>query len=249
MITFQIISDLHLDQLKYNYMNIIDKLIKPSCPILVLGGDICFIETIDKHIKFFEHVSDNFEYVIYVPGNHEFYNNEGKTVEELEKTLEIFLKKYSNIYYLNNKSMIIEGVLFTGSCLWCNPIYEEPPPWFHINIKKENIQNMYNKSLNYLKKVSKLKSNKKHVLITHYPPISLKKYYLETDEAEFLNSPKYKKYEEYYENKDIVLDYSPDIWIYGHTHNNFDKYIDGTRYISNQRKDKKYSKNCFLVDI
>lgn len=249
MITFQTISDLHLDQLKYPYMNMIEKIIKPCCSIIVLGGDICFIENIDKHYQFFEYISQNFEYVVYVPGNHEFYNNNGKTIEELETYIEFFLKKYTNIYYLNNRSMIIEDILFTGSCLWCNPILQDPPPWFHINIKKDEIRDLYIKSINYLNKVSKLKGNKKHVLITHYPPIRLRSYYdCKEYENFFENSSKYKKYEEYYENNNIILEFSPDLWIFGHTHMNFDKYIDGTRYISNQRKDKKYCKN-FLIDI
>lgn len=254
---FQIISDLHLDQLKYPYrLSTIEKMIYPKSPILVLAGDICHIEKIENHTVFFDYISESFEYVIYIPGNHEFYGKE-KGIEQLEKIIDsFFTQRYKNIYYLNNRSIIIENVIFTGSCLWCNPIVQDPPPWFRANLTKEELGEMYEKSVSYLEKVSSLKNGKKHVIITHYPPIHTKNYYMNMNKDIendilylFENSSKYKKYEEYYQNKDITLQYSPDLWIFGHTHMNFDKYIGETRYLSNQKKDKKCYKNFFSVYI
>lgn len=231
----QIASDLHLDQMK----NLGDykKIICPKSDVLVLAGDVCHIENIHIFSTFFQYINDNFHYVIYVPGNHEFYNKKSLRISDMSETIQNFLSNYKNIIYLNNRSVLIEDILFSGSCLWCCPSIN-PPPWFDINIDKDEINKMHKESIKYLNKVSSIKHNK-HLIITHYPPIPINniKY-----------SEKKDKYKEYYTNKNIWLEYSPKYWIFGHTHNNFYQEINDTIYISNQRKDKIY-KNDFTINL
>ena len=71
---FQIASDLHLDKLYVpsiltgygievkDYKDII----RPRSDILILAGDICHISEVDRHTPFFQYVSDNFQYVLYL---------------------------------------------------------------------------------------------------------------------------------------------------------------------------------------
>jgi predicted phosphohydrolase len=235
MVRFQYISDLHLDQLnEYN----IPSLVIPTGDILILAGDICHIETITKHSSFFEYISSYFHYILYIPGNHEFYNNHNWKIDEMETYLKIFLDRYKNIFYLNNASVIIENILFTGSCLWCEPKCE-PPNWFSINLTKNEIKEMYKTSLNYITSVADFNKNRlKHVIITHYPSI-----------RQVFNTKrlKYKKYEDYYQNSNIFLNYPPLIWIFGHTHKNMSNYTNHTLYLSNQRKDSEYRKNLVIT--
>jgi predicted phosphohydrolase len=237
----QVASDLHLDQLinKKTEKEIKD-LIIPTCEILILAGDVCHIENIDLFNFFFEYLNNNFSYIIYISGNHEFYNKKSFSIEDLNKSIENFLSSYNNFIYLYNKSILIEDVLFTGSCLWCNPSID-PPSWFNINLNKSDISSMYKESIDYLNKVSNLNYDK-HIIITHYPPIDLNNYKKEKE----LN--KYNQYNEYYNNKDISLNYPPKYWIFGHTHKNFNKIINNIKYISNQRKDKNY-KNSFAISL
>lgn len=232
MVCFQYASDLHLDQLtEYR----VEDFIMPKGDILILAGDICHIETISKHSKFFEYISLYFHYVLYIPGNHEFYNNSNLKVDEMETYIKKFLLKYKNIFYLNNTSVIIENILFTGSCLWCNPKCE-PPNWFSISLTKNEIHELYVKSINYLNSIADSNKNKlKHVIITHYPSLQ-----------QIIKRSKYKKYEDYYQNKDIFLNYSPAVWIFGHIHKNFSIYKNNTLYLSNQRKDTTYHKNLVI---
>lgn len=218
----QYASDLHLDQLT-SYIS--SELIIPKSEILILGGDICHISSIVRHIAFFKYINKSFQYVIYVPGNHEFYSD-CYSIGELENHLKHFLKSYSNIIYLNNSSVFIDDILFTGSCLWCDPT-NEPPPWFLIDITSDEIKNMHYKSVEYLKKVSCLQYPK-HVIITHYPPV-------------MIPTKRNRKYDDYYQNSDIYLPYQPPIWIFGHIHENICMKTDSTVYLSNQRKDKKYN--------
>ena len=157
---FQIASDLHLDKLyvpsirTQSGIEVKDykDLIRPRSNILILAGDICHISNVDRYTPFFEYVSENFQYVLYIPGNHEFYNSDLE-IEELEINLEKYLYSFKNIFYLNNKSIVIEDILFTGSCLWCSP-NQDPPAWFKINIDRYKISDMFEKSVSYLEKVS-----------------------------------------------------------------------------------------------
>lgn len=240
---FQIASDLHLDKLyvpsirTQSGIEVKDykDLIRPRSNILILAGDICHISNVDRYTPFFEYVSENFQYVLYIPGNHEFYNSDLE-IEELEINLEKYLYSFKNIFYLNNKSIVIEDILFTGSCLWCSP-NQDPPAWFKINIDRYKISDMFEKSVSYLEKVSSI-NYKKHVVITHYPPMPLN----------FAKVGKKANYEDYYQNNHIFLNHPPLYWIFGHTHENFDDVINGTHYISNQKKDRTYI-NSYTISI
>jgi len=242
----QICSDLHLDQIKKYHFS---RMVSPIGKILIMAGDICHIVNLHKHFDFFSYLSSHFEYVIYVPGNHEFYNNLNLTIEELENKINIFLGNFSNIYYLNNKSVVINDILFTGSCLWCSPSID-PPPWFKVNLSSKDIKNLYNQSVNYIEKVCSL-NYKNHIVITHYPPILID--FINSDENSGKNevgdvdnvgnfeNKKHIKYNEYYQNNDIILFNMPKIWIFGHIHKNYNSFLYGTSYISNQYKGKNYN--------
>lgn len=228
----QIASDLHLDQLKsLSFKDIIF----PNSDILILAGDVCHIETFHLYDDFFNYLNENFKYIIYIPGNHEFYNKRGKSIEDLENILKYLLSKYKNFIYLNNNSILLEDVLITGSCLWCSPKID-PPPWFKIDIKKEKINKLKEDSISYLQKVSSLNVDK-HVIITHYPPVNIAKTHRKND-----------LYNDYYNNDNICLPFYPKYWIFGHTHKNLFKTIENTTYISNQRKDKSYN-NSLVITI
>jgi predicted phosphohydrolase len=236
----QISSDLHLDQLKgFNSYTLFDykKLIYPEGDILILAGDVCRIEDLKKYEKFFKYLNNNFHYIIYIPGNHEFYNKKSMNIEEMTEIMKIFLENndYKNFIYLDNRSVLVEDILFTGSCLWCHP-HIDPPSWFNIDISKEEICKMNKESINYLEKISSV-NHKNHIIITHYPPLQL--------DLKFDYSKK-DQYRDYYINKNILLNSPPKYWIFGHTHNNFKKEINSTTYLSNQRKDKTYKNNLFI---
>ena len=120
---FQVFSDLHLE----NYSNHTFKCFEPITPILFLAGDIGHIEE-DLYKKFMDYVSENWEYVYVVLGNHEFYNDyyadtEYKySYEELFDMYEDFFLEYSNIvlvtegnyYKINDKYTDGEDIYIIG---------------------------------------------------------------------------------------------------------------------------------------
>jgi predicted MPP superfamily phosphohydrolase len=118
---FQLISDIHLE----NYEKLdFTKLIKPVEPVLFLAGDIGHINT-KIYKDFMNYVSENWDVIYIVLGNHEFYSNGyGKvyTYNELYEMYEDFFLSYPNIIlvsegyeykinpkYTNNETIYIIG--------------------------------------------------------------------------------------------------------------------------------------------
>jgi predicted phosphodiesterase len=111
----QIISDIHLEFYKdsfNNFSSIIKK--DPECDILFLAGDIGHIEC-KIYKPFLQYVSDNWEEIYYVLGNHEFYqiNNNIDKIKSYEKLLEYYdalMLEYWNIHLLTEKNNDIHHI-------------------------------------------------------------------------------------------------------------------------------------------
>jgi predicted MPP superfamily phosphohydrolase len=72
--TIQYISDIHLETHHNTSKSIFEKILKPSSPYLALCGDIGYPGA-QLYEPFLKYCSDNFKYVFYIAGNHEFYND------------------------------------------------------------------------------------------------------------------------------------------------------------------------------
>lgn len=83
---------------------------------------------------------------IYVAGNHEFYNHDYYEVISDLETMCSETGRYSNVFFLNNKSITLHGIKFIGSTLWAN--FADNLPWAHTNAVMKNF-----KVLNDFKKI------------------------------------------------------------------------------------------------
>ena len=236
-----ILSDIHLEcQEEINY----DKLILPpkyKNSILVCCGDICSLYQFDKLKKFFDHICNIFKYVIYVPGNCEYYkpttHAKSYTFSKLNEILDSLSDIYSNLHVLNNDSIIINEYLITGSILWSHINYELPRHFRISGFNKEIYNRKNSTCVKYIKSQIEYakEENLKHIIITHYPPT--KQCLINT------NSDKKDKYKSmYYNNLDSLFNNNL-TWIYGHCHNNKNFKIDKTHLVCNQ-----YGKNNFFDD-
>lgn len=104
----QIISDIHLEHYNNEFRDFAS-IIKPNpeCKVLFLAGDIGQIDH-STFKPFMNYVSENWDEIYYVAGNHEFYQTardkeQCKTIQELEAEYDEFFLEYSNINYLHNK--------------------------------------------------------------------------------------------------------------------------------------------------
>lgn len=254
MVELQIASDLHIE---YKNDDIPDPLdyITPNADILILAGDIGSLYKINQLEGFLIKICQYFKYVIYVPGNQEYYtfndhNNHPVGMNILTDRLYKIEQNIQNLFILNKSSIMIEDVCITGCTLWSDLKISIPKFIVRIHgISNEIYTQKFNSDLNYINKMIDHcdKNNYKLVVVTHYCPS-----YTVTN-----NCKKKDKYISLYtSNLDYLLDTNKiHTWICGHIHTNFDyKHNEVcTRIVGNQKgkpKDKitDYLKN-FVIQI
>lgn len=245
-----ITSDIHLecqDGEKFSEM-----LAPPDHPnsILVCCGDMCSIYLFDKLKRFFEYASNLYKYIIYVPGNCEYYKPRNYkynsiTFSNLNKKLDSLSNDVNNLHILIDNCIIINDYLITGSILWSHINYDLPSH-FRISGFNKDVYNRKNRqSISYIKNQIQYanKNNLKHLVITHYPP---------TKECILNNNTKKDKYKTMYYNNLDGLFSNKLTWIYGHCHCNKNFNIDNTYLVSNQYGkhslfDPNFSNKFFIV--
>lgn len=233
----QVVSDLHLN---CNSDYSVDKYLNCNSEILVLNGDICSLYYYDKLVTFIKSIHNKFKYIIYIPGNHEYYKpkdmNTHTSFTILYSKLDKLSDRFNNLHVLDNTSIIIDNILFSGCTLWSHS-YTPLPPFVKIKGFNQSIYNQKNKvSINFIKdSIYYAKQNKlKHVIISHYPPSKI-------CSKNISKNDRYRSL--YYNNLDFL--FSNEItWIYGHTHYNINKIVENTHLVSNQYGKKgKYGNN------
>lgn len=115
-----LIDDVHLegrpDEMREEFFNSINNRInaikeEKDFPILVAAGDIGEGNMGVEWLKKFDCE------IIYVTGNHEYWLHDIMTVDKnIEKY--IYDNNLTNIHFLNNKSIVINGMRFIGGTLW-----------------------------------------------------------------------------------------------------------------------------------
>jgi Icc-related predicted phosphoesterase len=117
---------------------------KDNADVLVLAGDICVnvdLRPYDpyeilgnatlshRYHDFFRDVSKKFKHVIYIMGNHEYYDGDfAKVITDMKEKLS-YLK---NIYILDREVKKIDDVTFIGSTLWTDMNSGDPLTLLHM---------------------------------------------------------------------------------------------------------------------
>ena len=124
----QYASDLHLEFYKDTPF---ETMIQPAAPILILAGDIGYPGDLITN-NFIAWCSANWQWVIWVYGNHEYFNLIGKkgwssvpsrvaTMAEREEAGQKLVASFPNVYLLQNKRAVLGPHLdyeFYGCTLW-----------------------------------------------------------------------------------------------------------------------------------
>ena len=233
MVELQIASDLHIEYKNDDIPNPLDY-ITPSAEILILAGDIGSLYKIEQLEGFLVRICEYFKYVIYVPGNQEYYTCNDYIPVAMNLLLSRLYKieeNIENLFILNKSSIMIDNICITGCTLWSDLKISIPKFIVRIHaISNEIYTQKFNSDLNYINKMIDYcdKNNYKLVVVTHYCPS-----YTTTN-----NCKKRDKYISLYTSDlDYLLDTNKiHTWICGHIHTNFDykHNQNGTRVVGNQ---------------
>jgi hypothetical protein len=127
MIKFQILSDTHIENYKYEHVKI-DKFITPVADILILAGDIGRLSKQTQLENFLKDLCAVFKQVIYVLGNSEFYmglkpdppGNQTTSLSMDECVNKLKNIGIPNLHVLDRDIVIINNVCIAGCTLWSN---------------------------------------------------------------------------------------------------------------------------------
>jgi len=230
----QYCSDLHLE-FSSNKNWIENNPIEPVGDILLVAGDTFLLgdDFIDQ--RWFDYASDNWQRVILIPGNHEFYRGyDAKLCLERDFRMEI----RSNVHMYNNAVVEIEDVRIILSTMW-SKVLKEPMAIMNgmndfrliqVNGEKLNIRiynELYEYSWSFLKEEINKKSKKKKVVITHHLPSE--RCNLPIYEGSRLNEAFCVNLNGEIEKSDVHF------WVYGHSHGNLKDFkIGQTTLVTNQ---------------
>lgn len=261
----KVVSDLHLEFSNVDIHN------NENCDVLVLSGDIMVADALYRypesnyqsadpgrtlqHAKlyreFLAKCSARFPNVVYVAGNHEFYN--GKWQQTLE-VLKSECAKFHNVYFLECDTVIIDDVVFVGGTIWTDMNRGDPVTYYecgkrmndyhkivndtagYTKLRPAHTHQRHKNTLNYIQQQVKKYSDKKCVVVGHHAP------------SKASTHPYYNYMESYLVNgayssdlSDFILDHPQiKLWTHGHTHYPFDYMIGSTRIVCNPRGYEDY---------
>lgn len=214
-----LVSDLHFEFHADKGKSFVDSIDVSNVDVLILAGDITTHDSIKQALEWF---SAKGKPVLYVLGNHEFYNSSFEDVYNIVKSV-----KLPNIHILNNDIVEIDGVRFLGTTMWFrddpyNTFYKKGMNDFFV-IKKfeKHVYEENNKALDFL--YGNIKES--DVVITHHLP------------SEKCIHPLFKKssLNNFFvcDVENLIVSHAPKLWCFGHTHFSFDLNIGETRVIAN----------------
>lgn len=229
------ISDIHLSEKNKLIPKDLVKLRKSNVDVLLILGDISsdpsdwkeFLQIIRKYFSSGP--------ILFLMGNHEYYNHDINTAT---KDYAQAIQDDRDAYILDNSNIIINGINFIGSTLWSSfelgkdiSIAEKQIFTFkrvkngNRYITKNEILEIHRQSLRFIQNSIHNSLSECNVVITHYPPITLKNLSLlsgyELDGAQC--SPL----------EDFIIKNKPQYWLYAHIHEPLKKIVGETILMNN----------------
>lgn len=221
---------------------------------LVIPGDIDMVKAKTRYGDFLQQVSEQFKYVVFCSGNHEYW---GSNIHSTHRKIGEIIAERSldNVFYLNDSSVVLDGVAFVGGTLWTNiknPLVEiqvqagmndyrrirtgpDNQPW-QRKLRVSDVTMMHYKTRGFMQdEVKKQKAaGNKVVVVSHHAPSF--KSVCPKHASDPLN-PAYCSELDYW-----LMEGDIDYWMHGHIHWHHDYVIGHCRVTCNPRGyfNKKY---------
>jgi len=174
----QIISDLHLEWQKKHFYNLPETETDKNT-LLILLGDIGMLKYPNTYIPFLINCSKQFEQVLYIPGNHEYYGSDIKTAIQFGKN-EILKTDLFNVFFGDNFIHKYNGIKFICSTLWTNMDNNNPfvilkahqhsdfskIKFDNRNLNPQDYIDLHEKAIKFI--IDSISITEKTILITHY---------------------------------------------------------------------------------
>lgn len=233
------VSDLHFEFHRDYGRFLTESVLSKDIDLLIVAGDLCSSSILKESIKL---LADNFPKVVYVLGNHEYYNS---TLEKVHSIVEEASVKYNNFHWLNNNKITINNITFAGTTLW----FKKPPK----NISRDMLNDfklikhfgtwVYEenaKAINFLSQ----EVNVNDIVLTHMLPTyySINEIYKGSPLNHFFLC----------DVEDIIKEKQPKYWFHGHTHCSCNYNINNCNIICNpfgylrMEENPKFNPNLIL---
>lgn len=229
-----VLSDLHMELTRGWDLPAPDE--RPEFDVLVIAGDLT--TGMERGVAWIqERVTDR--PVVYIAGNHEAYGADiDRTVERARAAA-----ADTNVHVLQNEAVVIGGTTFIGATLWTdfslfgNPEYAMAVAGEMMNdYRKIRVDNYelrlrpahtlarHIESRDFIVRELQKSKTGPRVVATHHRP------HPSADLKRDLVSAAYAS-----DLSDVIAAGTPDVWIYGHTHECEDRMIGSTRMITNAK--------------
>lgn len=263
-----LISDIHLEFGDLPIKN-------DGADVLIMAGDICVVKDLKDYKdnceivgkrsqvaayvrQFFNHVCKEYKNVVYIMGNHEHYN--GNYDESSNIIKEELCSNLANLHFLDKQVVELNGHLFIGSTLWTDfnnrchlsifDCKQRMNDYRIIRVASEKYRALqpedtykdHKESLKFIVDTVKLNPDKPVVVVGHHAP------------SHKSVKPRYKHDNNingaYRSNLEWVMEEYPHIklWVHGHTHDNFDYFVNKTRIVCNPRGYVNYERGSHEED-
>lgn len=246
---FALASDLHL------HFGPVYPVPEPGVDLCILAGDIYEISDLPSGdtnyvYKTFEHFNNSFKKVIWIPGNHECYEDD---ITKVIAKGQAWLKKhkFDNIEFVNRETIEYQDVLFHCATLWVD--FENGNEMTKLAVQNcmhdfmairydgyrivpETLLREHKKDLAFIE--SALVKDRKNVVITHHAPCQLSL----GDQHPYtvLSHGWFSELSEFiFDHQEITA------WVHGHLHQPKYYTIDNTVVFSNPRGYYRHEQGAF----
>lgn len=228
---------------------------KPDADLAIMAGDWTHADKIEETAKEF---IDRFQMpVVYVAGNHEFYDSLGRrsafeTDQLILKIAEANSKEWDHrLHVLDEDTVVIDGVRFIGATLWVDFLmslkdkslmparmrrathmlndFESIRMRSGLRFEPSDMLELHHSNAEYIRRELAKPFNGRTVVVSHHMPHeACTPAVYRGAEANYLFASSAEALGDIFESE-----HAPDLWICGHTHHAVDIQIGLTRVVCN----------------